>query len=88
MNPFDDAMERRAVVEAGLGQFLEILDRLGRDVGPELGHHFAFARLDYRHFFFVRFIHWGRFLFFSSLRSGVAPMANPIMQQSNDQFHG
>src|SRR5436189_5828809 len=58
---FDDAVECGPIVETSLGQLLEILDCLWRAVGPELGHHFAFARLDYRYFLFV--IHWGRLLF-------------------------
>src|SRR5438876_10110141 len=59
---FYDTMECSPIVKASLRQLLEILDRLWRDVGPELSHHFAFAGLNYRYFFFV--IHWGRFLFF------------------------
>ena len=42
-------MECGPIVKAGLRQLLEILNRLGRDVGPEFGHHFAFARLDHRY---------------------------------------
>jgi hypothetical protein len=43
-------MERRPIVETGFRQLFEILHGLRRDVWPELGHHFAFARFDYGHF--------------------------------------
>ena len=43
-------MEAGAVVKAGPGQFLEILNGLGRGIGPELDDHGAFGRLDDRDF--------------------------------------
>src|SRR5260370_18263040 len=46
----DDAVETSAVVKAPLRERLEILDRLRRDVRPELYDHFARAGLDHRHF--------------------------------------
>ena len=42
----DDAMENGAIVEIGAGQLLEILDRLGSGVVPELNDHFSFTRFD------------------------------------------
>lgn len=36
-------MKSSAVVIPFLGQGLEVLDRLGRDLGPELDHQFAFG---------------------------------------------
>src|SRR6187455_3141942 len=59
----DDTMKSSAIVKPRLGQLLEVLDRLRRNVRPKLSHHFTFARFDYRYFLFAWFIHWGRFLF-------------------------
>ena len=42
----DDAVKRRAVVEAVAGELLEVLDGLGRDVGPEGHGHFTIGGLD------------------------------------------
>src|ERR1051326_4304892 len=46
----DNPVKRRAVVESLAGEFLEILDRLGRRVGPKLDHHFAGRRFNNGHF--------------------------------------
>src|SRR5205814_4423308 len=59
---FDLAMERSAVVEAGLRELLKILHGLRRDVWPKLGHHFAFTSFD--HCDFLWFTHGGGFLLF------------------------
>ena len=48
----DDAVEAGAVVKAGLRQFLEILNRLGRGIGPKLDDHIPFRRADHGHFLF------------------------------------
>jgi len=42
----DDAMKGGAVIVAGAGELLEILDRLRRDVGPEGDGHFAVGGFD------------------------------------------
>lgn len=39
----DDAMKGGAVIKSLAGEFLEILDRLWRDIGPEREGHFAVA---------------------------------------------
>jgi hypothetical protein len=43
---FDDAVKTGAVVKALFGERLEILDGLGRDLGPEFDDHFAFGGVD------------------------------------------
>ncbi|MFM1944067.1 MAG: hypothetical protein RI897_3049 [Verrucomicrobiota bacterium] len=43
---FDDAVEAGAVVEAFGGQFLEILDGFGGDIGPEVQSHIAHCGFD------------------------------------------
>ena len=53
MKALDDAVEAGAVVEALLGQFLEVLDGLRRDIRPELDDHFAFGGLDHGDFFCI-----------------------------------
>ena len=42
----DDAVKRGAIVEFLVGEFLEVFDRLWRDVGPEGEGHFAEGGLD------------------------------------------
>src|ERR1035437_6298308 len=53
---FDDAMETGAVIKAFLGEGLEILNGLGRGVGPKLDDHFAFGGGDLGNF--VHKISW------------------------------
>src|SRR5436305_307373 len=52
---FHNAMKSRAVIKAFLGKGLEVLHRLGRDIRPELHHHFTRRRFDHSHF--VRIAH-------------------------------
>ena len=56
--PFDDAMKRCAIIKVRARELLEILDRLGRHVGPEFDHHFSSGRFHDRDF-----IHRHRFGF-------------------------
>lgn len=43
---FDDAMERGAIIKFLAREFLEVLDRFGRDVRPEGERHFTVGSLD------------------------------------------
>ena len=54
MNPLMTRWKARAVIKAGLRQFLEIRDGLGRGVGPKLDDHVAFGGFNHGHFLGVR----------------------------------
>ena len=43
---FDDPVKTSAVIKAFLGEGFEILDGLGRDLGPEFDDHFTFGGVD------------------------------------------
>ena len=88
----DDAVKTGAVVKALVGERLEILDGLGRDVGPEFDDHRAFGGGDDGDFVGVSGVAhggvgWGvRFGFFSQSRhhsSGKDDGANQV-----ECFHG
>ena len=84
MKPLHDAMERGAVVEAFARQFLEILDRLGRDFGPKFDDHFAVARLEHGHLFLIC-LHRFLFLRFVSVLAANIRQAKGADEQAAEQ---
>ena len=88
---FDDAMEGGPVIETGPGEFLEILDRARRHIGPEFNDHFSGGGLDHRYFIrvcahnFGCFFLWFFGLVFLLLLAATDDRAQAHAQQAGDK---